>query len=96
VGADKSATPRHVVMSWAKRLQRVFGIEIKTCARCHGRMKVIASIEDAAVIARILARLDRSFGTRPELAPLAARATATADRAAVTPQRKRVSAIRCV
>jgi hypothetical protein len=72
-GADKSATPRHVAMSWAQRLQRVFAIEIETCARCHGRMKVIASIEDAAVIAQILAHLDRSFGTQPELAPLAAR-----------------------
>ncbi len=56
------------------RYHGVFGIEIETCARCHGRMKVIASIEDAAVIARILAHLDRSFGTQPELAPLAARA----------------------
>jgi hypothetical protein len=37
-------------------------------------MKVIASIEDQAVIARILAHLDRSFGTQPELALLAARA----------------------
>jgi hypothetical protein len=73
-GADKSATPCHVAMSWAQRLKRVFGIEIETCARCHGRMKVIASIEDPAVIARILAHLDRTSGTQPELAPLAARA----------------------
>ena len=73
-GADKSATPRHVALSWAQRLKRVFGIEIETCARCHGRMKVIASIEDPAVIARILAHLDRTIGTQPERAPLAARA----------------------
>jgi len=25
-------TPRHVAMSWAQRLQRVFGIEIEACA----------------------------------------------------------------
>jgi hypothetical protein len=74
-GADKPATPRHVAMRWAQRLQRVFGIEIEACARCGGGLKVIASIEDPALIARILAHLDRTCGTsEPELAPLAARA----------------------
>jgi hypothetical protein len=58
-------------MRWAQRLQRVFGIE--ACARCGGRLQVIASIEDPAVIARILAHLDRTSRTsEPELAPLAA------------------------
>jgi hypothetical protein len=61
-------------MSWAQRLKRVFGIEIESCARCGGRLKMIASIEDPAVIARILAHLDRTVGIQPELAPLAARA----------------------
>jgi hypothetical protein len=45
-------------MGWAQRLKRVFGIEIEACARCSGRLKVIASIEDPKVIARILAHLD--------------------------------------
>jgi len=53
----------------------VFGIEIESCARSGGRLQVIASIEDLAVIARILAHLDRTSRTsEPELAPLAARA----------------------
>jgi hypothetical protein len=74
-GADQPAVPRHVAMSWAQRLKRVFGIEIEACARCSGRLKVIASIEDPKVIARILAHLDRASGTLElELAPLAARA----------------------
>jgi hypothetical protein len=74
-GADKPATPRHVAMSWAQRLKRVFGIDIEACAHCNGRLKVIASIEDPVVIAQILAHLDRTSGTpEPELAPLAARA----------------------
>ena len=34
-------------MSWARRLKRVFGIEIEACARCGGKLKIIASIEDA-------------------------------------------------
>lgn len=50
-------------MSWAQRLKRVFGIEIEACARCSARLKVIANIEDPAVIARILAHLDRTADT---------------------------------
>ena len=34
-------------MCWAQRLKRVFGIDIETCTGCGGKLKVIASIEDA-------------------------------------------------
>ncbi len=62
-------------MRWAQRLKPVLGIEIEVCARCHGRLQVIASIEDPAVITRILAHLDRTSGrSEPELAPPPARA----------------------
>jgi hypothetical protein len=37
-----------------QRLKRVFAIEIETCQRCGGKLKVIASIEDAELIGRIL------------------------------------------
>ena len=56
----QSASSRHVAMDWARRLKRVFGIEIERCARCGGRLKIIASIEDPQVIARILAHLERT------------------------------------
>ncbi|MBK9251784.1 MAG: transposase [Proteobacteria bacterium] len=56
-GTEPSSTPRHVAMSWAKRLKRVFGIDIEACARCGGKLKVIASIEEPQVIAKILAHL---------------------------------------
>ena len=46
-------------MTWAQRLKRVFKIDIETCAHCGGAVKVIASIEDPAVIKQILAHLDR-------------------------------------
>jgi hypothetical protein len=39
-------------MSWARRLKRVFAIEIEQC-RCGGRLTVIASIEEPALIERI-------------------------------------------
>jgi len=38
-------SPRHVAMSWAQRLKRVFGIEIEACVRCGGTLRIIASIE---------------------------------------------------
>jgi hypothetical protein len=47
-------------MNWSKRLKRVFGIDIETCARYGGKLRVIASIETPEVIARILAHLQKT------------------------------------
>ena len=44
-------------MSWAQRLKRVFRIDIESCERCGGKVKIIASLSDPAVIAKILAHL---------------------------------------
>ena len=41
-------TPRRVAMSWARRLKRVFGIEIEDCARCGGKLRVVATSERPA------------------------------------------------
>jgi len=54
--ADEPAIPRHVAMSWAQRLKRVFGVEIERCAGCGGKFRIIASIEEPEVIAKILAQ----------------------------------------
>ena len=40
-----------------QRLKRVFAIEIERCRGCGGRLEVIASIEDPALIERILAHV---------------------------------------
>jgi hypothetical protein len=72
---DKPATPRHVAMSWAQRLKRVFGIDIEACKRCGGKLKVIASIEEPEVIAKILAHLERAaLDQHQSELPLGARA----------------------
>jgi len=57
---DENQTPAEcrAAMTWAKRLKRVFGIDIETCAECGGDVKIIACIEDPAVIQKILAHLD--------------------------------------
>jgi len=49
---------RHMAMTWARRLKRVFDIDIETCSKCGGDVRIIASIEDPAVINKILAHLD--------------------------------------
>ncbi len=50
-------------MNWARRLKRVCGIEIEQCARCSGRLKVIASIEEPEIIERILGHRRERGGT---------------------------------
>ena len=42
----EGALPKHVAMSWMRRLKRVSAVEIERCRRCGGRIEVIASIED--------------------------------------------------
>jgi hypothetical protein len=37
--------------------QRVFGIDIESCARCGGKLAIIASTEEPEAIAKILAHL---------------------------------------
>ncbi len=40
--------------------QALFGVEIECCVRCGGGLKIIASIEEAQLIAKILSHLERA------------------------------------
>jgi hypothetical protein len=74
VAPAESPTPKEIRLNWARRLKRVFGIEIEHCARCGGHLKVIASIEEPELIERILAhRRERGEEAAPT-ASLGARA----------------------
>lgn len=42
---------------WAEPMRRTFGFEVLACPRCGGRLRLIALIEEAAVIDRILRHL---------------------------------------
>jgi hypothetical protein len=42
---------------WASLMQRTFGFDVLACPRCGGRLRLIALIEEAAVIGRILRHL---------------------------------------
>ncbi len=45
-------------MSWARRLKREFGVEIESCTRCGGELKIIASIEEPRLMAKIQSHLE--------------------------------------
>ena len=47
---DKPLAP----LTWMQRLKRVFAIDIETCPKCGGTLRVIACIENPDVIATIL------------------------------------------
>lgn len=55
---DRTPAQRRASMSWAQRLKRVFGIDIETCPVCGGAMRIIACVEDPAVVENLLAHLD--------------------------------------
>lgn len=44
-------------LTWAQRLKRVFNIDIETCPKCSGKVRIISSIEDPKVITKILDHL---------------------------------------
>jgi hypothetical protein len=51
---ERSSIERHAAMTWARRLKRAFGIDVESCVRCGKAVRVIASIEEPALIERIL------------------------------------------
>jgi hypothetical protein len=56
--------------SWAALMHRAFGIDVLACAHCGGRLRLIATLHDPAVIRRILAHLALSHsGESPGPAP---------------------------
>ena len=56
-------------MTWAQRLARVFKIDVTTCERCGGAVKIIACIEDPTVTAKILEHLERQGSPGLKLPP---------------------------
>lgn len=52
VGVDRARGQQ-----WAALMQRTFGFDVLACPRCGGRLRLVALIEEAAVIGRILRHL---------------------------------------
>jgi hypothetical protein len=57
---DQTPAEKRASMTWAKRLKRVFNIDIETCSECGGDVRIIACIEDPIVIQKILAHLNNT------------------------------------
>jgi hypothetical protein len=69
VQPERSAIERHAAMTWAQRLKRVFHIDVETCVRCGKAVRVIASIEEPALIERILAHVRAKEESRASFGP---------------------------
>ena len=80
VSDDATATVKPRRWAWADLMRRAFELDVLACPRCGGRMRLIATIDDATVIDEILAGLARS-AERVDRAPPSA-VFANADRAA--------------
>jgi hypothetical protein len=55
--AQESKSKRGGYRPWAELLKRTFGVDALECPTCHGRMKLVAMLTEAASIKRFLAAL---------------------------------------
>ena len=56
-GATPVAYVRPSYVAWADLLRRIFAIDILACPDCGGRLRLLATIEDRAVVEKILTHL---------------------------------------
>ena len=57
------------MITWMRRLKPMFGIDIETCERCGGKVKVMASIAAPAVSAPILKHLQQKAALNADIQP---------------------------
>ena len=55
--APPAAYVRPAYVAWAELLRRVFAIDVLACPDCGGRLRLLATIEEPAVVEQILAHL---------------------------------------
>ncbi len=63
---DETPPVRKSKANWARLIQKVYEVDPLECPKCNHAMRIIAVIDDAAVIRRILKHL-RLWQTKPEL-----------------------------
>ncbi|HEV2056869.1 MAG TPA: transposase [Methylomirabilota bacterium] len=75
---DAGVQPTPRAWSWAALMHRAFALDVLACAHCGGRLRLIATLHDPAVIRKILAHLALSHsGQSPGPAPPASGAAAS-------------------
>ena len=59
VGRDEAPSGAASLASsrWARRLKRVFGIDVESCPACGARLRILACIEDRSTVDAILTHL---------------------------------------
>jgi len=65
-GTKVKSSPR--AWSWAALMHRAFALDVLACPNCGGRLRLIATLHDPAVIRKLLAHLGIS-GPSPGPAP---------------------------
>jgi hypothetical protein len=74
-GTAKPSPPRG--WRWAALMHRAFAVDVLACPQCGGRLRLIATLHDPAVIRKILGHLGRApSGPRSRPAPPASGAAA--------------------
>jgi hypothetical protein len=64
--------------SWATLMHRAFALDVLACPQCGGRLRLIATLHDSAVIRKLLAHLGMArSGSSPGPAPPASGAAAS-------------------
>ena len=67
-GTGVKSSPR--AWTWAALMHRAFAIDVLACPHCGGRLRLIATLHDPAVIRKILAHLGMArSGPSPGPAP---------------------------
>jgi hypothetical protein len=67
-GGPARRPPRRKRADWAALLKRTVGLDVLSCPRCSGRMRVIATIEDPKVVSKVLRSMGLS-GAAPARSP---------------------------
>lgn len=65
----EARAPLEIRRSWARLLRQVYEVDPLLCARCGGTMKILAVIEQPAVVRQILAHLGLPPGPASLRAP---------------------------
>lgn len=58
IPADEKSSPKPGGRRWADLMRRTYGLDVLECPRCGGRFRLIALIDERAVIERILTHLE--------------------------------------
>jgi hypothetical protein len=71
---DAGVKPTPRAWTWAALMHRAFAIDVLACLHCGGRLRLIATLHDPAVIRRILAHVGgRRLRAEPRPRPTGAR-----------------------